>query len=609
MPDVDAEVAIGVTGSDELAKAAAAAQRLADDIRKATEQAEGLAAGSAGVEELQAAIDQATDSAELFSRAADTARDSLMEMGASGDAVEAVSAQLAQGADFAEAFAKAVGEARDDLAELDAEGPAAGDAAVGLYNDAVAAQAYASALAEVNAQLAIGDAGQTVALDPAIGARYANVADEMDRISRSADNAESNVRNLGTDISSTFLAGQDAARAGADAYTGMVDGLDEATAAIAALEAVQAVLSGTMDANAAEALLDAGSMDALAAASAAADAALAGEGAAGGSGGLIASLSSVMGFFKGFGDISIPGWMTSVALWGSIGGLIAGAVSVLTPLVEGTVAFGLLGAPALMKLYHAWEYVSTAQKAYKLAQQTEQRDPTTSNLPREKKALAQLNAAYADVPANVRPALASIHQVISAWEEAARKSGIQNDVLKDIPLAADAIKGAIPATTSLAQAFAPLVSGGLKDLIHFQQSKGFKTFITDLDKDMPPAAHAVGQLGSAIGGLIADLTTPGAVKTADNMFSSIASGLKGITPGGVHELEQAEKALGGIGNIGADMGKKSSGWATFARGWDDFWTGARNVANWTKDANKIGGDTLRALFGNYPSDESFTQHW
>ena len=436
----------------------------------------------------------------------------------------------------------------------------------------------------------------------ALDAQMEDLEREMGTFQTSAAGYLRTVRGLESGIRGTGIsAGETAMSLGSAGLGGTLDDLggsvEDAWGAVNQLEgalflgenAMSAVEDGTMATSVAFGVLAQSAADAEAAI-----------GAAEGGGGLMGSLGALGGIAGelggpvtgGLGGLINPGM---IAMIGGIGSLIGGAISVATPLAAGAAGFAGMGAPALYKLYEAWQNVDTAKQKYQTAQSTYANDKTASNLTAEKTALAQLKAAYQAIPADLRPAYTAIQGVISEWEKASRQSGIQGDVLRDIPKAAGVVKDAIPAVTSLAQAFAPLVSHGLGDLQKFEGSPAFLKFIGNLDKDMPPAAHAVRELGDALGGIVNSLTKPAAVKDASAMFSALSSGIKSITPGSVDELKQAEKALTGLGHVMQDTQNQKSGWHTAGRIFDDLGDAVRNASNWTRTANKAGGDFIRGF--------------
>lgn len=465
MSDVEAGVEISVSGAEALADAAEQAQRLADSLQHAQEAADELASSAGDTEDLDAALDEAASQAEELAEALAEARDRAGEIGAAASDIDAASAELDDAAGSAEALAEAAGSARDNLAELDAEGAAAGDAAPGLEADAEAAEDYAAAaghardnLAEMGAAGAAagtgsqldamteqadgldaavqqatvrlqalygedwqshlppwmqGAAGEQAAAPPEPEIPFWMRAQKEGLIPSDTEEDAQKMARLSQEIDSAGNAGEEAATAlGSGGLGGSLDDMsgsvNDAWSAVSQLEgalwlgegAMSAVEDGTQDTSAAFLVLANAADDAE---QGLGDVEGALGGGAGGGMGLLSTLSGMGDAFESIGKTlpSLPSWLTSGAMWGSITALIGGAVSVLTPLTAGLVSFGVMGAPALYKVYEGWEAVSSAQKAYNTAAATEKSDPTAANLAAQKKALAALQTAWNTVPKDV----------------------------------------------------------------------------------------------------------------------------------------------------------------------------------------------------------------
>ena len=597
--DVSAEVHVEVSGADQLRSAAQAAESASEALDQVGTSAEGA---SGPVQELAGELDELGDAGpgiEEDAAALGHLRDNAAE---ASPAVAALAAELDAVGDSGRRIQsgglyQTLNELRDAMQEMER------GSEMSIFRGGQGGWGIVPPSEQIEDELGNlvnSPAGPSSAA--AIDAQMEDLEREMGTFQTSAAGYLRTVRGLESGIRGTGIAAGEAAMSlGGAGLGGSLDDLggsvEDAWGAVNQLEgalflgenAMSAVEDGTMGASVAFGVLAQSAADAEAAI-----------GAAEGGGGLMGSLGALGGIggelggpvAGTLGGLINPGM---IALIGGIGSLIGGAISVATPLAAGAAGFAGMGAPAIYKLYEAWQAVDAAKQKYQSAQSTYANDKTKANLTAEKTALAQLKGAYQSIPSDLRPAYTAIQGVISEWEKASRQSGIQRDVLRDIPKAADDVKNAIPAISSLGQSFAPLVSHGLGDLGKFEKSAGFKTFISDLDKDMPPAAHAVRELGDAIGGIVNDLTQPGAVKDASEMFSALSSGIKSISPGAVDELKQAEKALTGIGNAMHDSRNPKSGWHQLGRYWDDAGDAVRNVSNWTRDANKIGGDFIRGF--------------
>jgi hypothetical protein len=230
---------------------------------------------------------------------------------------------------------------------------------------------------------------------------------------------------------------------------------------------------------------------------------------------------------------------------GLIGGLVTAAAGLapgLAAVTAGFVGFGALAFPALDKVKSGLSAVTTAQQAYEQAVGVEKRDPTTSNLAAEQKALATLKTTWAQLPAPVAGAVSAVRQFEHAWSAVSKSSGIQNDALNDIPKAIKAAENALPGLVGLAKSAAPVISSMFGDLASNEKSSQFKSFMGSLDKDVAPAANAFHNLAGAFGGFISQLQEKGA--GAGNQFvNSLANLMKTATPTATTGLVNGVKAL------------------------------------------------------------------
>jgi hypothetical protein len=585
--DVSAEVHIEVTGIGSLQDAAEAADELDGSLDSATGSAEGL----------DGALDELGDAApgiEADAEAAGHLRDNLAEVSPAAaaaaaelDALNSSGRKLESGGLY-----QTLTEIRDAMADMDR------DSELTIFKGMNGGFGIKPPAEQFEDELGNLFNSPTAAAGPAeLEEQLEALGREMGTFETPAAKYLHTVQEIRKGTSDLFLNGQASAEAAKDSFGDLSGTVDDAWTSVSRLEgavwlgdnAISAVENDTQRASAAFSVLARTAQDA--------------EDATGGGEGGIGLLSGL--FSGGGGEFEMPGGAGQVAMWGSIAGLIGGAVSVLTPFAAGLVSFAAMGAPALEQVYKGWTNVSAAQSKYQAAVETEKADPTASNLTAQKTALKELNAAYAAVPPSVRPAISSIHDLITTWEQASKSSGIQQDMLRDIPKIGDVLKGAIPATTSLGKSFAPLFSGWLTDLEHWQKSAGGKSFISDLTKDMPGAAKTIQSVGDALGGVVGALTKPGAAKAAESMFSGIAGAMKSLTPGAVDQLQKAETIMAGASKDVQSGTKKGGFLQEFARGWDDNADVTRDFEHWTVDAPK---SILGTLF-THPNELGDSQAW
>jgi hypothetical protein len=283
-------------------------------------------------------------------------------------------------------------------------------------------------------------------------------------------------------------------------------------------------------------------------------------GKSGGSGGILGGASRDIARVADESERAASFAGTMGDAWGKVSGLgmpamftgIAAAASTVGPVLlsvgAGFGAFGALAAPTLMKVKNAYQQVSAAQKTYDKAQALYQQRPTKANAAAVTQDLAKLKAAYASVPADLRPAVKAIHGVEDAWSRTARKSGIQKDILGDIPKVAKDIRGLMPVVAGLGKATAPVFSNLLGDIGKFEKSKGFTDFISRIKGEIPKAMPALHSMGNAVSTLVSSLTSKSNMAIGNNLIKSVSGMMKSITPQAVHELGQAAKTMSQIAN-------------------------------------------------------------
>jgi hypothetical protein len=634
--DVSAEVHIEVDGTDQLRDAGQVARETGDAVKGIGTSAE---EASGPVEELGEELDELGDSGPGIEETAagighirDNAAEADGTVGALGAELDALAAK---GTGLTNFF-QVLKDVRDEMADMDR------GEELTIYRGGSGGWGIVPPAGEVEDEF--GNVETVVSQSKAkLAAQLEELERELGTFETSAMRYLHTVGDLQTGMSNAMSLGNEATVASGSTVedlTGKLADLRQANLelinSLMAGEAILGMTTGEMDSQSAAAYLDADSMAVLATNIAAAQSAAAGmEGTelslgdafealsgmygasaaasalargaedaemdvsdlidtlgnsgGGGGGGLSGALKDASGAFSDLGESmgdlpSIPSWLTTTAKWAAIGALIAGSVSVLTPFAAGLVSFGAEAVPELIRVYEAWDKIYDAEKAVKSATTDAARDSAAKKLAKD----------WASLPPEMREVVRSIDSVWTAMKASSRDSGISKDVLEDIPRAASVIKESLPAFASLGKAFAPQFGGWLTELEHWEGSPGFKSFISDLDKDMPGAASSVRQVGDVIGGIINSLTKPGAVKDAESMFTGIAGGLRAITPAAVNELAQVEKILGGIGRIVSTGTKPGGMLQELGRGWDDLWQGASNAYKWGQTGVKAVGD-----FGDY----------
>lgn len=232
----------------------------------------------------------------------------------------------------------------------------------------------------------------------------------------------------------------------------------------------------------------------------------------------------------------------------------------------GLGAWGVLAAPAIVKVKDAVTSVTAAQSAYQSAVQANRNDPTAANAKAQASALAALHTAYASLPAPIAASVSSIEGVEKAFSAASKP--IQQQALKDIPKLADDVKGLIPTLSKLAGTGGGIVSGFLKDAGKFEKSSGFNGFISNLKSEVPGALGPLRQLGGALGSVMTELFSRKNVGAGDSLISSTAGLVKAFGPGAVNQLTQGAKILSGINHTLTDWSKPGQALNNFGKHWD-----------------------------------------
>ena len=562
--------------------AAAAAEELENRVKAAREAIAEMEAAGEGAEAAAEALSQAAEAAEALTRATDEARDAAAEMSAAdaelSAASEAVTGAMAEEGAAATALAgemaaasaaseeltarqatlaetnaimakrmaadKAIaamgqdaGKAAGQIEELDQslgtvagrdllQGNLAAGQAMSAYEDSIRATKDAIAEAEpyINAMEGQLDGAAQAAdqVAPAlerIGAEVSAIQDFSDAAASAAGNMEALEGPAARMESSVGRAGEAFRIAG--------DGFDAAE--IAAEDAAD----GIRDAEDALDDVELGAQDAESAFST-----------------LTGTIGDLVTGVGGLGD-AFQATAGQIPLMGlGIGALVVTAAALAPGIVAvgaGFGAFAALALPALDKVKNGLSAVSQAQQAYKLAQGVEARDPTTSNLAAQQKALATLQATWGGLPRPVAEAVRAIQGFEHAWSRAAKSSGIEGDALHDITSALRDAKDLIPGVEGLAKGAAPVISRMFGDIGRNLKSADFKKFMSSIESDIKPAAHAFHNLAGAAGGFFSDLQEKGS-KSGDQFVNSMARMFKAITPASVSALVNGAKSMSVIMN-------------------------------------------------------------
>jgi hypothetical protein len=593
--EIEENVEIHVEGADSLAEAAAEARALDEELKKVRDDA---VEASAAMDGLKASSSGAATQAGRLSKQQASLRDALLASAASMDAMKA------SASDAANESAR-LGEERGKLLALEKE------------YQRIAKEAGASR----SAPGGLGGSG-----DGGGG-----------RSSKRDRQAVQDMAQLEREIRSAGMKGDSASIAGAgglDKYASDIEKLKaEIEAAEPRIDAMNGLIGQSSDhaAIASEAMSgwrdemsrfvsgEGGAGDA-ARASRDVDKALAGFGrvsddavrglselapamdeAGQSAGGLFSGLSSV-------GDVLGPAGAAAggLAMPAAIGALVS-AVATAGPVAlsagAGFGAWGALAAPALKQVETGLTNVTAAQASYRKAQALEQVAPTAAHAKSEAAALQALNAAYAQIPANVRPGVKAVQSLEQAWSEAGKKSGIQQAALKDIPKAANDIKGLIPSVTKLAGVTTPVISGLLKDAGKFEKSKGFSQFVGNIAGQVPEASASLKKLGNALGSVVTELFSKKNMKAGDSLITSTAGLVKAFGPGAVNQLTQGAKILTGINHTLTDWSKPGQALNNFGKHWDQTVSigesalnNARTHTNQVMSANRTAGKAIADFF-------------
>lgn len=559
--DIEENVQIHVEGADSLAEAAAEARALDEELRKVRDDA---VEASAAMDGLKASSSGAATQAGRLSKQQASLRDALLASAASMDAMKAsASDAAAESARLGEErgkllalekeyqrIAKEAGASRSAPGGLGGSGDGGG-AGRSSKRDRQAVQDMAQLEREIRSAgmkgTSAGIAG-TGGLD-----KYAS---DIEKLKAEIASAEPQIDRMNSAISGSADKAAVASTAMGkwhESLGGFGSGSGDSGTALRASRDLEGVLGdfGRASDEALHGLSDlAPAMDE------------AGKSA----GGLFSGLSSV-------GDVLGPAGAAAggLAMPAAIGALVS-AVATAGPVAiaagAGFGAWGALAAPALKQVETGLTNVTAAQASYRKAQALEQVAPTAAHAKSEAAALQSLNAAYAQIPADVRPGVKAVQSLEQAWSEAGKKSGIQQAALKDIPKAANDIKGLIPSVTKLAGATTPVISGILGDLGKFEKSKGFSQFIGNITSQIPEASASLKKLGNAVGSVVTELFSKKNMQAGDNLITSTAGLVKSFGPGLTNQLTQGAKILAGVNHTLTDWAKPGAPLNNFGKHWD-----------------------------------------
>jgi hypothetical protein len=434
------------------------------------------------------------------------------------------------------------------------------------------------------------------ALDTALAAGSAageDVAQTFGGVEQATSDVAQSLANAAAEGAGMSLAGTAIAATSGEAATGirMLDSAlnsarDKAAEASAAAAFLNLDLLATDEIakKARDALLELGYSEAqaaagasaLAAAQAAADAAMTAESGGGeglGFAGKLLDLFGVGGEGGGgvgglAGNLAIAaGALTAVlAISTEAGGLVAGVSAAIT----GVVPAVILALPSLDKLKDSYDAISTARKNWLQAEQTAKRDPTTENLAEAATDAAKLKAAYADVPAYIRPVMHDISGLSGEYRQLARD--FEPDVFKTfndglkvaeellptfLPLARESAGGVDSLLGSLEKFFkAPhdyeneLNNVRIPEQLrtHMQQEltppnpTGFQKWMQQIEPDIKPAEQAIGQF---IGTFVTDwgkFITTFSPKDIQNAFHVLDVTINVWTGAWTHAIKEVMEA-------------------------------------------------------------------
>jgi hypothetical protein len=252
----------------------------------------------------------------------------------------------------------------------------------------------------------------------------------------------------------------------------------------------------------------------------------------------------------GSGLSGLGGQLSPYAMPAAIGALVAAAAAVAPALVSAGLGFGAFTAlawPALTKVRTGLTAVTTAQKAYTKAQALQAQDPTAAHLAAQQRALANLKATWAQMPAPVAATVRAIQGFGRTWSQIGRRSGIQAAALTDLQKVMKIGRDLAPSITTLAKAAAPAISRLLSGIDKGIKSSGFTRFIHSMASEIGPATRALQNLGgtalSSLGRALEILKPVSAP-----FIRSISHLIGAFTPGAASLMGTAAKGLTAIGN-------------------------------------------------------------
>jgi hypothetical protein len=581
--DVEGNVDITVEGAGALEDAAEAARNLASALKDAEASAGsisgafGSAAEAAGklrndAEEAAKALKSIRDAgagvgdvaagAEAAAKGLASMRDDAAEAEAAVQSLATTGDDIADIAPAADADATALGHLRDEALEAEAALDSLGTSGAGLAGDAASADALASSLGHVRDEAA--EAAAAVTAMDAAGAgggaakasgiaatadeiseaneRFSALSGELREFDQAAGGADISTAGLHNDLEDLGQSlGEVGARGGTTASAlediqmrmdSLSDGLDDAESHLGQFGGtVPRVVDGLHN--------FAGQYDDVAAALG--DAAPVVEGAAAGLEGVAAGAGDAEEGVGGFGESVSEAFdpITSKLspMTGAIGGLI-GLVGGLGPAFATAAAgggvalggFAALALPTLSKIESSYENVATARKTWTQAEQVAKLDPTTSNIADAATDAAKLKAAYADVPATIRPVIQAFGNLQSQYDSMAKS--FQPEVLRVTGDALSAVsEGMSQFLKPAANLGGSLLDKGIKNLQTFMESGGAVKTFNDLLKETPGAVKSAGSAISSVGKYIGDAFGGEGLKGSESFIKSFDGLLKAIGPG------------------------------------------------------------------------------
>lgn len=557
MGDVQENVDITVEGGDALARAAAEAKELASALHEDRDAAAELGASSGEVEGLAAELGHA--------------RDNALELAAAQDAAKSKAGGIAGGA--FRGIADELGLTADELTRKLPMISAIGEEAHARLNDAAGDIERIGQASGDSAEKQAADLEKLLGLSRDIqsthlaGAETASAAPaNLERYAASLENLKRDLADAEPRIDAMNSAIDDSGRTAGIASVAMqnfhdIAGDRSSATSWESIVAAPKEMSGALDDFGRSSDKAVHDLEGLL-----------GGGEGGGGKGLIRTLfgdaSDAAGNLftvlksgagqagEGFSSLQSLGMP---ALFTGLGAAISTIGPVLLSSGAGFGSFAAMAYPALRQVEQGVTNVTAAQKAYQQAQAVYAADPTKANLTAQKTALAQLQATYSTMPPEIRKSVMAIQDLGHAWSEAGKKSGIQQDALKDIPKAIGDIKGLIPSITGLAKATAPVISGMLGDFGKFEKSAGFKQFISNVTGQIGPASKALGSFGNAFGSLVTDLTSKSNMAAGDKLLTSLSGLMKSSGPGAVSGLGKVAGGISAISRALSTAEKEKSG--------------------------------------------------